>query len=69
MTKFYTAYTLTKQCCTPDAVISKLQGVGLGRAVIADECRKIAAANGPKASIYRSAAEKALTGECDYGRN
>ncbi len=55
MAGIQTAYTMTQHCQNGQEVVRTLADIGLGRAVIADECRKIAAANGPKAAVYREA--------------
>ncbi len=53
--KFSTAYSVTNHCEDAGEIVESLFDLGLGRAVVADECRKIAAANGPRSDLYRQA--------------
>lgn len=55
--KYTTVYTMTGHCDGANEVVQTLRGMGLGRATVADECRKIASGNGPRSGIYREAAE------------
>ncbi len=59
MSKFTTVYTLTGHCDDANEIVSVLSGMGLGKSVVADECRKIAAVNGPRSSLYLEASQMA----------
>ncbi len=50
-----TVYTFTKHCRSAAEVVETLKNIGLGRGALANECKKIAAADGPRAKIYRDA--------------
>ena len=68
--KFATAYTMTSHCQSPVEIVKALKDVGLGRAAVADECRKIASAAGPRAGLYTQASAamtlpKNLRRECN----
>lgn len=56
MAKFTTVYTATGHEDNANGIVQTLSDMGLGRSVIADECRKIAAVRGPRAELYGEAA-------------
>lgn len=56
MMKYSTVYHMTGHCEDAGEIVESLFELGLGRAVIADECRKLAAVDGPRSALYQQAA-------------
>ncbi len=54
---YSTVYTMTSHCEDAGEIVENLFDAGLERATISDECRRLAAINGPRSDLFRQAVE------------